>query len=201
MPSLSLICPTIGRTTLERLFESVIPQMKDGDEFIIVGDGMLPDEAYHSIGYYLARCWKKVRYIELPERVGDFGCSPCDKGISEAKGDAIFVIGDDDWTAPGAFDAIRAAVLDRPDVPHLFAMHHTSSTLQGSLTCGLVSSQQMVVPRDMDKMPLMADVTEAQWCVSDWVWMMKVHEAWGERTIFHQDVIAVLEGQHGGGFL
>jgi len=191
----------MGRTTLQYLFDSVIPQLKLGDEFILVGDGPLPDEATALIATYVTALPRLVRYIELPERVGDFGCTPCDAGIKAATGDAIFVIGDDDTIEPEAFATIKAALIKEPMVPHLFAMNHTTSVLKGTLQCGLVSSQQIVVPRDMTKMPLMADVKPEEWHVSDHVWMMKVHLAWNERTMFHDEIISTLTSQNRGAFL
>jgi len=201
MSRLSLICPTIGRTSLGKVFDSVVPQLKRGDEFIIVGDGPLPDEATKLILQYVTGLPRLVRYVELPYRVGDFGCTPCDVGIKKASGDAVFFIGDDDTCVDGAFEIIRKAFDQQPNVPHLFAMYHTTRVLSNTLAGCNVSGQQIVIPRDMSRMPLMADVDPAQIAVSDWVFITKVHEAWDERTVFHDDLIAVLTGQNHGNFL
>jgi hypothetical protein len=192
---LSLICPTIGRSTLDRLVQSVLPQMQDGDELIVVGDGPQP-RAKAIVDQY-----PQVIYDELPVRVGDFGCTPCDHGIAKATGDVVFFIGDDDICALGAFDAIRAAVDAAPDVPHVFAMMHTGRKLTMTIACCNVSGQQIVVPRDMTRMPKMGEFPPQHLPVSDWYFISRVHEAWAGRTMFHDVVIAVLEAMHQGGML
>jgi glycosyltransferase involved in cell wall biosynthesis len=202
MTRLSLICPTIGRTTLLVLSETVIPELVYGvDEFIVVADGPIPEQAETLLKELATRHPGMVRFIQLETRVGDFGCTPCDVGIEAAKGDAVFFIGDDDRVVPGAFAAIRKAVDEFPNVPHLFSMQHQLGLLGNSLACCSVSSQQLVVPRDMSRMPKMSDVSKDDWPISDWVFIDKVHRAWDATTMFHPEVIAILEAQHHGAFL
>ena len=196
MARLSLICPTIGRGTLSQLVDSVRSQMHPGDEFIIVGDG--PQPGINAAGL---NAMPGVRYVETPTRTGDFGCTPCDYGIEIATGDLVFFIGDDDVCPEGAFDAIHKGVESDPDVPHIFSMMHTGRKLGNSINCCYVSGQQIVVPRDMSKMPRMADCDPGQIAVSDWVFIDKVHRAWNMRTLFHQEIIAILYNQNNGRML
>jgi hypothetical protein len=132
-----------------------------------------------------------IRYLELPERVGDYGCSACDYGIAHARGDYVFFNGDDDITHHEAFNIIREGVKIDPGVPHLFAMEHTGRILKNSLNCGEVSGQQIVVPRDTAKMPKMADFPPYQVAISDYYFIKHVEAAWG-KIVIHDQVIATL---------
>lgn len=185
-----MICPTIGRSSLAQLLEQVYPQLEEGDEFIVVGDGPQPTAMEMCLPYDP----EKVVYRELPEHVGNYGCDPCDLGISIARGDFVWFIGDDDVCPDNVFSLIRSRVVEAPDVPHLFAMWHTGSFFPGDrFICCQTSGQQLVVPRDMDRMPRMGDVAQEQWPVSDWVFMDKVASAWNREIKFHRDdVICIL---------
>lgn len=198
---LSLICPTIGRSTLARLMDSVFPQMKPGDEFIVVGDGPQP-AAFEIIRNHVSHSGHgHLAYYETPTKTGDYGCTPADYGVTKAQGDAVFFIGDDDVLDPNAFAVIRAALEGAPNVPHLFAMMHTGRRLGNTLRCCAVSGQQIVIPRNMAWMPKMAEVPPHQMGVSDWVFIDKVHRAWGGQTVFHDEVIAHMERQNSGRML
>jgi hypothetical protein len=154
------------------------------DEIIVIGDGPLSHQV--TFGGPLP-----VIISALPARVGDYGCSALDYGMQLATGDYVFFIGDDDLVAPNAFNIIREAVKLDPGVPHLFAMEHTGRILQGSLECGQVSGQQIVVPRDMAKMPKMADFPPHQVAISDYYFIKEVEKAWG-RIVMRPETIAVL---------
>lgn len=198
MKNISLICPTIGRTTIGYMVATVLPQLKEKDELIIVADGPIrgvTDEFIRD----LASDIPQIIYRKLPHRVGDFGCTPCDVGIRIASGDAVFFIGDDDYLEPDAFEHIRAAVEANPDVPHLFAMMHTGRVLKRSLAACTVSGQQIVVPRDMSRMPTMADCPAELITLSDHVFIEKVDAAWEHRTIMHDEIICTLPQQNHGG--
>lgn len=196
MARLSLICPTIGRSTLTRMIDSVLPQMQEGDELVIVGDG--PQTNLNAAGM---NAMPGVRYVETPTKTGDFGCTPCDYGIEIATGDFVFFIGDDDICPEGAFEAIHKGVEVGPPVPHIFSMMHTGRRLGNTVHVCQVSGQQVVVPRDMTKMPRMSDVEPGMIAVSDWVFIDKVHKAWGMHTVFHPEIIAILYNQNNGRML
>jgi len=196
---ISVIIPTIWRSTLNRAVKSAVQEARKGDQIIIVGDGL---------GLWDDPLWDSPRpapgvliIVEsLPERVGDYGCSACDHGIEIASGDYVFFLGDDDYLAPGAFDTIRRGIAEEPGVPHLFAMQHGYRILEGSLECGEVSGQQIVVPRDMAKMPKMRDFAPGELMVSDWSFIKRVEEAWG-KIVMHDEVIAILPKMNQGRML
>jgi hypothetical protein len=161
--------------------------MLPGDEVIVVGDGPQPEARV------ISRQFTQVIYLETPEKIGDYGCTPCDLGIAQATGDAVFFIGDDDVCTKGAFDVIRRAVAADPDKPHAFGRRHGTRDFKPYLAISNISGQQIVVPRDMTKMPRMADVPMGEWNISDWSFIQRVHANWGQTTVLHNDVIAVLQ--------
>lgn len=196
---LTLICPTIDRTSVKRLLDLVVPQLAEGDEFILVGDGPCPR----------ARAWAKglprVVYFELRKRVGDFGCTPCDRAIARAKGDYIFLIGDDDVPADDAFKAVRAGVSwDDPKKRrlHIFSMYHGSQgiVLGGTLRPGFVSGQQIVFPNDKKKIVKMAafDREIGSTDYSDWQFIARMADLYGGEVTHHKKIICHLPAQNVG---
>jgi len=169
--SLSLIIPTIWRSTLAETLRSAVPQGRDRDEILIIGD-----------------------------HTGDYGCTACDRGIAMATGTHVFFCGDDDALAPDAFEIIRRGVEKAPDLPHLFAMKYGNGVLRGSFNCGEVSGQQIVVPRDMTKMPKMVSHSPNERDFSDWRFIQNVRSAWGN-VVVHEEIIAILTQQNRGRML
>lgn len=192
---LTLICPTISRSTVPDLIAAVVPQLRDGDEFILIGDGPQP------FARECASMVPQVTYMETPEHTGDFGATPIDYAIERAKGDFVFFIGDDDLPTSYAFDIIRKGVIPHPEVPHIFGMLHTGMVLRGSTEVCRVSGQQIVVPRDMTRMPKYAGFDKNQTSVSDWVFIDRVLDAWDRRIVFHDEIICVLPKQNCGAML
>jgi glycosyltransferase involved in cell wall biosynthesis len=95
-PKLSVIVPTIGRPTLSRTLASIEAQRTiPGDQTIVIRD-------------------------DLPHR--DWGAWARAEGITQAAGDFLLFMDDDDAYVPAAFDVIRAAVTANPDVVHIFRM-------------------------------------------------------------------------------
>lgn len=199
-PRLTLICPTIDRTSVKMVVDIVAPQLRRGDEFIVVGDGPCPR----------ARKWVKeapphrgrIWYFELPERVGDYGCTPCDAAIKRAKGDYIFLTGDDDLPDESAFDTIRRGVgFDDPKARrlHIFGMYHGGvGYLRGTVDPGFVSGQQIVFPNDPEKTVKMAEVDESLGGerYSDWGFIMRMVNEYGGLVTFHDEVINYLPTQN-----
>jgi|SRR6185369_10128733 len=200
--SLSLIIPTIGRSSLKLVVNDALAQMRGGDSIVVVWDpinrNQVPD-----LGD-TANQWRDrgvgIWFHQLADPAHDYGCTACDYGIGMANGDYVFFIGDDDRIPPGAFDTIRAGVSKAPDMPHLFAMQHTGRILANSLVCGEVSGQQIVVPRDMAKMPKMTAFNPGELAVSDWRFIQNVEKAWG-KIVMHDGLIAILPRMNQGRML
>lgn len=184
-PRLSLICPTIGRSTFRSLLEDVLLYLGEGDEFIVVGDGPCPNirELIEAAGD------ARVRYLELPARVGDWGCTPCDVGIANATGDVVWFVGDDDQVASHVFDIVRAGVTGLTDKVHIFSMKHTGSVFRDTIQFAKVSGQQIVHPRARG--PRMADFPLEEHYRTDWVYIDRCVEHWGP-PIFHGEIICIL---------
>lgn len=190
-PKLTIIVPTFGRSTLRSVVRDIVLQMKPGDQFIVTADGPVP-----SARALVDECEGVVEYVEGPERVGDYGCTPNDRAMKLATGDAIWFLGDDDHYPPGALAAIRAAVAKHPDVVHVFSMMHSGNRLGHSIEECRVSSQQVVVPNRPD-LPLWKLFPPGAELTSDWHWIKRAIDLVG-RYMFHNDVICILDQQHFG---
>jgi hypothetical protein len=184
-----MISPTFGRTTILDLALTTVPQLRDGDEFILVGDGPV------SRAEELSKLISRVTYMHTPERKGDYGCTPCDYAIERAKGDLVCFMGDDDLPTEHAFEIIRRKA--KLDLPNVFSMLHTGRILRGTTKVCQVSGQQLVIPRDMVKMPKYTACPAKDILISDWVFINACVQAWG-KVVFHDEIICVLEAQHFG---
>ena len=153
--------------------------------------------AIRSLCLSAQEAFPQIIYHELLEKIGDIGCTPCDIGIEKATGDVVFFIGDDDICTEQAFDIIRTGIKNDLTVPHVFAMLHTGHRLAGTIEVGRVSGQQIVVPRDMSKMPKMAACPSKDLQVSDAVFITAVVSSWGT-VKFHDGIIAILDRQNHG---
>ena len=204
-PTITLICPTIGRSSLSGLVESVAGEMKAGDQFIIASDGPFITPPLFNLDLVAwpaaSSTWDRgIRITESAERKGDFGCTPIMEALRSGMvmGDVVGFIGDDDLLPIGAFEKIRTGVMKHPGVPIIFSMLHQGRLLSNSLEHAQVSGQQLVVPYDMTRMPDMADCPPHLMHSSDWVFIKKVHEAWGCQTAFEDAIICTLPRQNHG---
>ncbi len=112
-PTFSIIIPTIGRPALRQALESIMDQVGDHDEVILVGADteFVRDEAA-LVG---------ARVIPYPP-AGDYGYTERWIGITQAVCSHLVFLDDDDVYLPGAFDAMRAEIAQEPDRPILFKM-------------------------------------------------------------------------------
>lgn len=195
-PTITLMTATFGRTTVADLAMAVVPQLKEGDEFIVVGDGPQP------FSRQVCEMIPGVTYMETPEHKGDYGCTPWDYAIERAKGDYIMFIGDDDLPTGHAFEIVRRRVGEDPhkDAVYVFAMLHTGNILRGTTAMCQVSNQQVVVPRELALQVKYADCPKENILVSDWVWINKI-EKLANIVNYHDEIICVLEKQNFGKML
>jgi glycosyl transferase family 2 len=191
MTSITIIVPTFGRSTLSRVIRQIKEQMQPQDQFIVAWDGQPimggTREAIEGAG---------VELVTLPERVGDYGCSPNDAATEQATGDFIWYLGDDDEYPPTSLDLIRLLCPAEPNAVHVFSMMHTGRKLGTSVEACTVSSQQIVVPR-MKDMPKWKDFPPGQELLSDWHWIDRCIRHVG-RYVYHDEVIAILDHQNYG---
>jgi glycosyltransferase involved in cell wall biosynthesis len=107
--SVSVVIPTYNRAQyIAEAVESALDQTRPADEIIVVDDGSTDDTAQ-----VLARFCEPVRVVCQENR----GRSAArNRGLEEARGDAIVFLDSDDLLAPGSLER-RAAILESsPDV-------------------------------------------------------------------------------------
>ncbi|HMC90062.1 MAG TPA: glycosyltransferase family A protein, partial [Gemmataceae bacterium] len=115
--SFTVIVPTCGRWSLQRTLRSIREQqLRRGDEVLVVTDG--PQELAKD---QFGRSNLPGACLEAAT-THDLGASQRNHGMDLAHGDYLLFMDDDDSFAPGAFAAIRAAVMQAPGRPHLFRM-------------------------------------------------------------------------------
>jgi glycosyltransferase involved in cell wall biosynthesis len=193
MTSITIIVPTFGRSTLGRVLGQIKEQMQPQDQLIVAWDGPSSEETRSAIQEL------GVELVTLPERVGDFGCTPNDEATKHARGDFIWYLGDDDHYPPTSLDLIRLLCPADPNAVHVFSMMHTGRKLGTSIEACNVSSQQIVVPNRSD-MPKWRDFPPGQELLSDWHWIDRCIRYVG-RYVYHDEVIAILDHQNFGRML
>jgi glycosyltransferase involved in cell wall biosynthesis len=121
---ISVVVPTVGRSTLRRTI-SVIRRQSRGDlEVIVVSDG--PQPAAERIAKVMQ--WPSLRFLEGPS-TGNWGNAQRMVGLSHARGRYVMFIDDDDEHRRGAFDAVRAAIERSPGRILIFRMHRLGAEL------------------------------------------------------------------------
>lgn len=112
--TLTVITPTVGRASLRNTLASIAPQLRAGDEHIVIGDGHQPDAAEICSEFV-------VSYYHGPAS-RTYGTLQRDCGIKMARGEYVAFCDDDDVFTPDALDTIRAAIAEHPGTPLLFRM-------------------------------------------------------------------------------
>ena len=141
-PRLSIIVVTAGRKTLTRTLLSIQAQpLLPQDEVLVVGADPWIAEQADEFGF---------RYIED----GPFGCygqRERTNAMAHAHGTHLLFMDDDDYYLPGAFEAVRAAIRQHPDVPVMFKMIAPEGYVlwtEPAVWCGNHAGTQFVVPND-----------------------------------------------------
>jgi len=106
MPSLHILIATAGRSTLQRMVDSIVPFLTDNDHLTIVFDGVAPSQInVESKG--------TVHIHHEPVALGFWGHGIRNKYAHLLeKTDFVMHADDDDEYAPGAFDAVRSMCTD-----------------------------------------------------------------------------------------
>ena len=115
-PTLSVIVPTYGRWQhIGPLLDTVLSQSFDDWECVICEDGS-PSEAMvrEVVDRYAPRAAGRLRYYANHETLGYDGNFR--RLVELARGRFVFVMGDDDFVAPGAFAAAARTIAKYPNL-------------------------------------------------------------------------------------
>lgn len=141
--NLTVITPTIGRDSLKRMMDVLVPQLEDGDESIVIGDGPQPNarrivEAYNS---------RKITYLEHGP-IRNYGNPQRNLAISMAKGDYLFFVDDDDQVLQDCLAGVKRIASEFPGKPLMFRMYHGPMVLwaERAVRGGNISGQMFIAP-------------------------------------------------------
>lgn len=192
-PAISIITPTIGRDSLGVMLRKLLPQLSQGDEVLIVGDGPQPNakKIVNLLADPLVRYWEHGP-------IWNYGNPQRNLAIAEAKGDYLMFIDDDDQPCPGAIDAVRRAATEFPGRPFMFKMQHPGCVLwiEPVLRIGQVSGQMFVPPNVKGRIGTWSGKYEA-----DFDFMRSTLALYpdGERSIVWREDLTVIQGFAGRG--
>lgn len=144
LPSLSVITPTIGRDSLKVMLNGLLPQLSQGDEVLIIGDGPQPNA--QKIVDDLASPF--TDYWETPP-IRNYGNPQRNEAIAKAKGSYIMFVDDDDEVKPDAVANIKKYAARHPGVPLMFKMLYGGRQVLWDVRkveVGRVSGQMFVTP-------------------------------------------------------
>lgn len=194
LASLTLICPTIGRSSLATLRDQALAQLAPADQFIVVGDGPRP----RARSLMTEPADPRLVYLET-EPTGNYGSEQIDHAIdTAARGDYLMFIGDDDELAPDALALVRRTVSVADPHPYLFAMRYHGELMHGRFAFGLCSGQQFVVPNDRARLARYAAPAAASYENNDWLFMNATARLWAYRIELRPEVISVLHYRNQG---
>ncbi len=163
MTSFSIIIPTKDRPTLIRTLASVTPQIKPGDEILVICNDA--------------------------GRVGPGAAMVRNTTMARAKGDYLLFIDDDDCYVDGALATIRSAIEEAPGRIHVFKMRYSDGrelwTDPEIRPCN-VSTQMFVVPRD----ERLGSWTGSE--INDHDFLADTATNHDEPAVFHEEVIALV---------
>lgn len=159
-PPLSIVTPTQGRPTLERMIASGRDQLLPGDEWLIVIDAHeMTTEAVHAVARRIGAACPGCRALSFDAGRHSFGHDQLNDGIEEARGDWLVFQDDDDVFTPGALDRIREAIASLPvPGPLLFRFEAYFGNRpivwqrRGVIAPGTIGGHCLVVPNDPQRL-------------------------------------------------
>ena len=121
MPTFKILIATVGRPTLQRMLDSLSPQLEEEDCLTIVFDGKSEIPSFNISGF---KC-KVNQYCE-PVALGFWGHAIRNKYASLLeKRDFIMHADDDDYYYPNVFPELRA-LCQRKDSLYIAKMRHSN---------------------------------------------------------------------------
>lgn len=117
--SISFLVPTHREDRpLSRALDSIVFQLHPDDEVLVIGDTL--DGPLPGVERLVARYGSQFKYLPFNAGRHTYGHDQLNYGLSEAQGDYLHVSDDDDVWTPIAGEAMRRAISDYSDSPHLF---------------------------------------------------------------------------------
>lgn len=191
VPLLSVIIPTCGRPTLERLLQSIRAQAPPQEcELVIVGDthdgtwreALAPVPALAAA--YAASYYGHdggLHMVGQPQR---------NYGMTRATGRWLGFSQDDNIWLRGAWDAIRASIREPPRIPRLFKVRVPGGfqvwTQEGHLALGHIDADCIVTPNTPARL--------GQWGLEytgDWDFIRDTVKLWRGRVQWEPALIAL----------
>lgn len=162
--ALSVIIPTIGRSTLRQTLLSIEGQRASIDEVLVVGDGEQPNARE------IVADFPFVRYFETAPS-NCWGHAQRNAGITQARGDYLLFMDDDDIYTTDAFAVIRDAIQKNQEAILIFRFElHTGEIVWRTprVMRGNVGSPSCVVPNDPSRLGRFGNRRggDLDWCVS-----------------------------------
>ncbi|MES2793934.1 MAG: glycosyltransferase family A protein [Planctomycetota bacterium] len=190
---ISIIIPTLGRATLQRALESVVPYLESNDEILVVADGVRHG-AQAAVEQLNSR---QIRYFEHSTAGSTFGNAQRNFAMHQAKGDYFAFLDDDDRFLPNALSSIRREACHK--VPLIFRReyHQTFSWSRPEFIKGEVGTGMFATPV---KGPwVYCPLTTNEPGFTDFVWIQQVVSLWPPNSLrWCEDIIYWCKG-HGHG--
>jgi len=143
MVTVSVITPTLGRESLADMLGRLLPQLGEGDEVLLVGEGPRPraKEIADSFKSNAVRYWEEGPFF-------NWGNPQRNSAIKQAKGSRLVFIDDDDSIHATGIATIKAVSAGFPGRPIMFRMLHKGRTLWSNqvVRFGNVSGQMFIAP-------------------------------------------------------
>lgn len=186
--ALTIIIPTIGRSSIKNTLDSIAFQLEMHDQVFVIGDGIYPETKKLVQQYGV-----QYGYFEIPDGPHhDWGARARNFGIELAKKVYITFMDDDDQYLPGAFQHIKTAIRKNPGHPFIFRMIHGKNILWKTreLYLGNVSSQMVAVPNIKSKLGCFSERYEG-----DFDFIKSISDYYSETLtpfIWREEIISIL---------
>lgn len=187
MTSLSVIVPTPDGGFLGQLFDSIRPQLREADEVIVVGD--THSDPLTEVAEFVRG--EGHRWLELDAGRHAWGHPQVNYGMSQARGDYLVFIDDDDRFAGDAFANIRRAARSLPEpAPMMFrfvSARYGTLWQEKVVQVGRVGGHEFVVPNIPERLGQWSDSYEG-----DFDFIVSTLAKWPEYSlVWREQIISI----------